>query len=134
MHTLILACLHCKEDAPEHCRAHHCGGCFCVWCCSEEEHPAPKCPKIDHVIMAMMENRPASLLMTNPDQVRNIQAMINRYSPATKYYGYTHPSEPNCKWRDQGLTTEGLKKQAAPHAQSLGKACHSAEALYASLA
>lgn len=76
-----------------------CDGCANVWWCSEAQHPAFKCPKIDHVVIAMMENRAATLLKTNPEQVKNIQAMIDKYSPATKYYGYTHPSEPNCKWR-----------------------------------
>lgn len=59
-------------------------------------HPAPVCPQLDHVILAVMENKALQQLV-DKDKMPNIYNLVQKYSPAMQYYGYTHNSEPNCK-------------------------------------
>lgn len=51
-------------------------------------------PRYRHIVEIMMENTSYATIIGNPNAPQ-INALANKYGLATKYYGVTHPSEPN---------------------------------------
>ena len=92
-------------------------------------------PRLDHVIVVIMENKSYDQVRTKP----YISSLITQGTVFTNSYAITHPSLPNylALWAGttMGLTTDGCPPPGSPYAvENLGHACEAAGVTWRSYA